>query len=67
MNSVTIIAHAAGRSYITPEDVSDALEMHNADRVRLDVLAVIGKQTDFEAEDAGLCAFIAWHGTPTPS
>lgn len=64
MNSVTEIARAAGRSYITPEDVSDALERRPSAKVRLDVLEVLGKQTDFGAEDAGLCAFIAWRGDP---
>lgn len=65
MNCVTEIAQLDGRGYITPEDVSAALEKHGADRVRLDVLKVLGKQTAFGAEDSGLCAFIAWRGTPT--
>ena len=60
--SVTRIADKAGRKYITPEDVGKALEAVHVDRVRLDVLAVLGKQTGYGAEDAGLCAFVAWQG-----
>lgn len=63
MNVITQIAKGHDRKYITPEDVSDALSGHPPDRVRLDVLEVLGKQTDFGAEDGGLCAFIAWRGT----
>jgi len=62
--SVTRIAENDGRDYITPEDVSDALKNVPKGRVRLDVLAVLGKQTNFGAEDAGLCAFVAWQGIP---
>lgn len=61
-NTVTAIAQSKGRNYITPEDVNDALQDSPADTVRLDVLAVLGKQTKFGAEDYGLCAFIAWRG-----
>ena len=68
VNSVTVIAASKSRDYITPEDVSQALRMEtNTDKVRRDVLEVLGKQTTFGAEDAGLCAFIAWRGTPTPT
>lgn len=66
MPSIAELARRQGRNYITPDDVSEALEHHPADQVRMDVLAVLGKQTDFGAEDASLCAFIAWRGTPTP-
>ena len=61
-NSITPIAVAEGRNCITPEDVSEALSRSPPDKVRLDVLEVIGKQTGFGAEDANLCAFIAWRG-----
>lgn len=60
--SVTRIAKRNGRDYITPEDVSDALKKIPKERVRLDVLAILGKQTGFGAEDSGLCAFVAWEG-----
>lgn len=60
--SIMQIAKRAGRDYITPADVSEALKNSDRDSVRLDVLAVIGKQTQFGAEDIGLCAFIAWRG-----
>jgi hypothetical protein len=62
MNTVTAIAAKQGRDYITPEDVSDALQDHALDQVRLDALEVLGKQTEFGAEDRSLCAFVAFHG-----
>lgn len=65
MNCVTGIAKAEGRDYITPEDVGDALKKFDADKVRLDVLEVLGKQAGFGAEDKGLCAFVAWEGKKT--
>jgi hypothetical protein len=62
-NSITEISRKDGRNYITPEDVTQALEEKSDDNaVRLDVLEVLGRQTDFGAEDGGLCAFIAWRG-----
>lgn len=65
MNAVTSIAFGHGRTYITPEDVAEALATgRDPDAIRLDVLEVIGKQTQFGAEDAGLCAFMAWRGLP---
>ncbi len=60
--SVTRIAQKSGRDYITPEDVGDALRTVPLERVRRDVLAVLAHQTDFGAEDSGLCAFVAWDG-----
>jgi hypothetical protein len=64
MNSVTQIAARAGRKYITPEDVEKAMEAHrnDPDLVRLDVLEVLGKLTNFGAEDPSLCAFVAFEG-----
>lgn len=62
-NSLTERAEAAGRRYITPEDVGQALRQGvSEEKVRLEVLEVLGKQTRFGAEDAGLCAFLAWRG-----
>ena len=60
--SVTRIAKNQGRDYITPEDVSEALKKIPRERVRLDVLAILGKQAGFGAEDPSLCAFVAWKG-----
>ena len=62
--SVTGIARKAGRDYITPEDIADALKVSPVDTVRLDVLAVLGGTTGFGAEDRGLCAYVAWKGEP---
>lgn len=62
MNCVIEIARTAGRNYITPEDVTDALMSNNPETVRLAVLEILGKQTDFGVEDCSLCAFIAWRG-----
>lgn len=64
MNKVTAIAARAGRDYITPEDVQEAMDENRDDPhgIRIDVLEVLGKQTAFGAEDAGLCAFVAFKG-----
>jgi hypothetical protein len=62
MNTVTEIAKSNGRTYITPEDVSEALRSHHPTAVCMDVLEVIGNQTEYAAEDSGLCASIAWRG-----
>lgn len=66
MNCVTKIAKENNRDYITPEDVADTLKEANTffevAKVREDVLEVLGKQAGFGAEDAGLCAFVAWEG-----
>lgn len=61
-NCITEIAAHEGRDYITSEDVSAALEIYVAERVRRDVLQVLGKATRFGAEDSSLCAFVAWQG-----
>lgn len=61
-NAVTALTRAAGRDYITPEDVGDALRTAPADTVRSAVLEVLGKQTGYGVEDPSLCAFIAWSG-----
>jgi|GEM_PF-3533657 len=66
MNCVTNIAAKKNRDYITPEDVSEALKEFDVDRVRLDVLEVLGQHSGFGTEeiceDRGLCAFVAWEG-----
>jgi hypothetical protein len=64
MNCIIEIAKTEGRDYITPEDVADALKKFDVNKVRLDVLEVLGKQVGFGAEDCGLCAFVAWEGKP---
>ena len=62
-NCVIAIAKADGRDYITPEDVSQAInEDNDVTKVRLDVLEVL---SGWGAEDSGLCAFIAFRGTKT--
>jgi hypothetical protein len=61
--TVTQFAVKANRTYITPEDVSDALKLYPIHKVRDDVLAVIGKQTDCGCEDVSCCAFTAWQGS----
>jgi hypothetical protein len=63
-NCVTPYAVEAGRDYITSEDVTKALLAGNdLNIVRYDVLAVLGKTTEFGWEDPSLCAFIAWEGS----
>lgn len=61
------MAKKAGRDYITPEDVQQAIDdgVSPID-VASAVLAVIGNQTQFGAEDPGLCAFVAWQYMPPP-
>ena len=53
-------AKLAGREYITPEDVQEAVN-EGVNKLALcdELLAILGKQRDLGAEDSGLCAFIA--------
>lgn len=63
MKSVFEIADAKGRDYITPEDVTAALESGwSADLVRIDVLRAIAGGTNYGVEDASLTAFLAAEG-----
>ena len=56
-------AKNAGRDYITPEDIGVALaDGADPNEVRLEVLAHLGKQTEYGCEDSSLCAFIAFRG-----
>lgn len=63
-NCLVTLARRAGRSYITPEDVSEALVSQPPVRVRKDLLEVLGGQggEGVYAEDASLCSFLAWKG-----
>lgn len=62
-NTLAAIAAENGRNYITPEDVAEAINRATPiDRVRLDLLEILGKQTNYGVEDHSLCAFVAWHG-----
>lgn len=67
MNSIIEIAKKHGRDYITPEDVTEALKRSrfSSQKIRLEVLEVLGKQTECGAEDSSLCAFVAWKGKST--
>lgn len=57
--SIFQIATAAGREYVTPEDVTDSLKSgYGRERVRRDVLKAIGGVCG--VEDASLAAWIAW-------
>ena len=61
--TLTSIAEQHGRNYVTPEDVSEALDSHaSKDLIRMEVLALVGRQSKYGIEDAGLCACIAWRG-----
>lgn len=64
MNKVIVIAEQAGRNYITPEDVQQAINEKPSDPhgIRIDVLEVIARQTNFGVEDISLCAFVAFNG-----
>lgn len=58
MNTIVEIAKARNRDYVTPEDVSEAIEsMIDLSVIRLDVLEIIGSH--YAAEDISLCAFVA--------
>ena len=68
MNKIIEVAEMKRKEkYITPEDVSEALARHQSSiavnaMIREDLLEIIGKQTEYGAEDSSLCAFIAWKG-----
>jgi len=63
MNSIIEIAKKHQRNYITPEDVTEALESDVPDStVQRDTLEVLGNITKFSAENSSLCAFVAWKG-----
>ncbi len=61
-NCVINIAKKHERTYITPEDVTEALESHDEDEVRKAVLEVMGTATGFGVEDKSLTAFVAFEG-----
>jgi hypothetical protein len=62
-NNLAQIAQAEGRSYITPEDVTQAFENGvDENKVRLDVLEIMGGGTGFGIEDKSLTAFVAFEG-----
>jgi hypothetical protein len=63
-NDVAKLAKEDGRDYITPGDVSNALIIHKIpeDKVRLDVLEVLGNYSGFGVEDYKLTAWIAFEG-----
>lgn len=60
------VAHIAKkkykRNYITPEDITEALETVSEEMVRLNVLEVLGECSGFGAEDGKLCAWVAFKG-----
>jgi hypothetical protein len=62
MNCITEIASKAGRDYITPEDVTAALEANDRTLVCTALLEVLSKTTKFGWEDCSLCAFIVLKG-----
>lgn len=55
-------AVAANRAYLTPEDISDAL--HSGCDLSAVVREVLGAISAGKAEDASLCAFVAWKAMP---
>ena len=62
MKSIIAIAKHAGRDYVTPEDVGDAIQNGASKRrVQIELLKIIGRQMDMGAEDASLCAFVSVH------
>lgn len=64
--SLIEIAEAAGRDYVTPEDVQDAID-GGVPMVDLwqELLGILGGATTFGLEDRGLCCFVAHRFTPT--
>ena len=50
--------------YVTPEDVTYALSQRrfSSTDIRMNMLEILGNQTEYGAEDASLCAFLAWKG-----
>lgn len=61
-NCLAVIAHNDKRDYITPEDVTTSLHEITEDKVRLDVLEILGGGTGFGVEDESLTAFVAFEG-----
>lgn len=61
-NLIAQMAHKNKRDYITPEDIGEALKTIPKDKVRLDVLEVLGNCSGFGAEDSKLCAWVAFKG-----
>lgn len=64
MSNILIeVAQRYNRDYITPEDVSEAInDGADLSQIRLDLLELLGRRTGYGVEDKGLCAFIAWRG-----
>jgi len=58
--TVRQIARSAGRDYITPEDIHDAIESGiEKEKLQDEVLLILGGVAGFGAEDAECCAFVA--------
>ncbi len=62
-NDLAKIAHKDGRDYITPGDVEEAFKTIDVNKVRLDVLEILGEGgTGFSYEAADIIAFVAFNG-----
>jgi hypothetical protein len=65
-NKLAQMAMAQERSYITPEDVGEALEgcqtEEEVNKIRLDVLEIMAENAGFGVEDSSLTAFVAFRG-----
>jgi hypothetical protein len=61
-NCVAQIAHKNDRTYITPEDVTEALKTNDENKVLLDVMEVFANVSGFGVEDQQLTAQTAYLG-----
>lgn len=61
-NCLAQLAKKYGRDYTTPEDIDEALDNNSEDKVRIDLLEILGNASGFSVEDEGLCAATAFGG-----
>jgi hypothetical protein len=59
MNMLANLAKAAGRDYITPEDIDEAMQGLGLD-IEMDFLEILANQVGIGIEDTDGCAFVLW-------
>jgi hypothetical protein len=59
MNMLVNLAKAAGRDYITPEDIDEAMQGLGLD-IEMDFLEILAGQVEISIEDTDGCAFVLW-------
>jgi len=46
------------KSYVTAEDISEIMQVHDIDVIKTDFIKVVAKQVPLGLEDVALCAFV---------